>query len=87
MVTSQKPIQVTDDGFVVQVGGQDVEYLRLETAANLCGIHPQSLQRLYRNSANTDASRHGLKLGRTTYFSKDDLSRLGYSTSKQEGSN
>jgi hypothetical protein len=61
------------------------EYMRLEVAARHIGIHPQSLQRLYRNSGDSDDVRRGLKLGRTLFFSLTDLAALGYAQGGGEG--
>lgn len=66
----------------------DKTYWRLESASKIIGLHPQSLQRLYRNSGDTDdpevASRNevklrvGLKIGRGLFFSREHLEQLGY---------
>jgi len=73
-------IVLTDDGFV---SGGDT-YWRLEVAAAKVGIHPQSLQRIWRNSGFDDSDRTGLKLGRTLFFHADDLSSLGYPIRKEK---
>ena len=78
VTTTGERIEVTDEGFTVKLGDEDVGYLRLEVAAKLCGIHPQSLQRLWRTSNSTDATRIGTKLGRTCFFTLSDLAALGY---------
>ena len=61
---------VTEDGFSVG----DTQYLRLEVAARLVGLHPQSLQRLRRYGGAKD----GTKLGRILYFTTKDMEQLGY---------
>ena len=61
---------VTEDGFAVG----DTQYLRLEVAAHLVGLHPQSLARLRRYRGATT----GTKLGRTLYFTTKDMAELGY---------
>jgi hypothetical protein len=74
-------LEQTDDGIVVA----GVEYRRLEVAAVRIGLHPGSLQRLWRNSGATDEERNGLKLGRTLFFADSHLAQLGYSVRRQEG--
>jgi len=61
---------VTEDGFTVG----DTQYYRLEIAAHLVGLHPQSLARLRRYGGATT----GIKLGRTLYFTTKDMAELGY---------
>lgn len=73
MVTTGE-ITMTEVGF--EVDGR--EYWRLEVAAQRIGIHPQSLQRLWRNSGDTDDARVGLKLGRGLFFNQKHLATLGY---------
>lgn len=67
-------VVLTEEGFR---SGEDT-YWRVESAAALIGLHPQSLQRLYRQSGTTDYERVGLKIGRTLFFSAGQLSDLGY---------
>ena len=68
---------VTEDGFAVG----DTQYLRLEVAARLVGLHPQSLQRLRRYGGATA----GTKLGRSLYFTVKDMAELGYPINNGEG--
>jgi hypothetical protein len=72
-------VELTPEGFSVD----DTHFWRLESAARLIGIHPQSLQRLYRNSGDTDVTRVGLKLGRGLFFTRDHLSKLGYTIERE----
>ena len=74
-------VVLTEEGFR---SGQD-NYWRVESAAAMIGLHPQSLQRLYRESGISDYERAGLKIGRTLFFSANHLKSLGYPI--KEGSN
>ena len=65
---------LTEEGFR---SGPD-SYWRVESAAAMIGLHPQSLQRLYRESGISDYERAGLKIGRTLFFSANHLKSLGY---------
>ena len=73
---------VTTSGEITMIsGGFEVDghpYWHLETAARRIGIHPNSLQRLWRQSGDTDLDRVGLHIGRGLYFNSDHLARLGY---------
>ena len=73
-MVSTGEVMMTEQGF--EVDGH--AYWRLEVAAQRIGIHPQSLQRLWRNSGDTDDVRVGLKLGRGLYFNQKHLAKLGY---------
>ena len=72
---------MTTDGF--SAGG--TTYRRLEVAAARIGIHPQSLQRLWRNSGADATDRIGLKLGRQLFFADTHLHLLGYPVKHKEG--
>ena len=61
---------VTEDGFSVG----DTQYYRLEVAAHLVGLHPQSLQRLRRYGG----AMAGTKIGRILFFTAADMAELGY---------
>ena len=61
---------VNEDGFAVGT----TQYLRLEVAARLVGLHPQSLQRLRRYGGATA----GFKIGRILFFTAADMAELGY---------
>ena len=74
-------VVLTEEGFR---SGPD-SYWRVESAAAMIGLHPQSLQRLYRESGISDYERAGLKIGRTLFFSANHLKSLGYPI--KEGSN
>jgi len=74
-------VVLTEEGFR---SGPD-NYWRVESAAAMIGLHPQSLQRLYRESGISDYERAGLKIGRTLFFSAAHLESLGYPI--KEGSN
>ena len=73
-------VAVTTDGFTA--GG--TTYRRLEVAAARIGIHPQSLQRLWRNSGADATDRIGLKLGRQLFFADTHLYQLGYPVKKNK---
>ena len=73
-------VNLTETGF--RAG--DTEYWKLETAAALIGLHPQSLQRLYRYSGTNEYERQALKLGRTLFFNSRHLKELGYPIKKKE---
>ena len=70
-------VKKTAEGFT----SGTTKYYRLEVAASLTEppLHPQSLQRLYRQSGPTEEERKGLKLGRSVYFNAKQLADLGYS--------
>jgi hypothetical protein len=70
-------IKITEGGFV---SGKD-EYYRLEVAADILGLHPQSLQRKWRNSGHT----HGIKIGRVLFFHPEDLEKFTKKTRDNEG--
>ena len=44
------------------------------------GVHPETLKRAHRKSFR----RYGVRLGRNLYFTKQDLSNLGYKTREGE---
>ena len=67
-------IKMTDEGFSVG----SLQYWRLEAAASLVGLHPQSLNRVYRFSASSEEDRPGLKIGRTLFFNASHMAELGY---------
>jgi hypothetical protein len=73
-------VNVTKAGF--RAG--DTEYWRLEVAARKIGIHPQSLQRIYRNSGTDDYDRQGLRLGRQLFFKPSHLIALGYPIKEED---
>jgi hypothetical protein len=54
--------------------GQVQEYHKLETAAKMVGLYPESLRRAYRYKLGE----HGTKLPVGLYFTAEDLGKLGY---------
>jgi hypothetical protein len=84
LVTTEKrePIEETDEGFTLNPTGEVTPYYNVVAAASMIGIHPQSLERLWRNSGLTAKERTGIKVGRMCYFSLDHLASLGYGIKK-----
>ena len=74
LTKATEKVVLTKEGF--KVGS--TQYLRAEVASPLIGLHPQSLARVFRESGRSDEDRIGTKLGRTLFFTLEDLSRLGY---------
>jgi len=78
-------VHLTDEGFSeICECGVETRYMRLEVASRKAGLHPQSLQRANRNSAIAPSDRIGKQLGRTLFFTEDDLEKLGYLPKNEE---
>jgi len=75
----ERMITLTPEGIT---SGTD-EYLRLEVAARRVGLHPQSLNRLYRNSGIAEDDRQGLKIGGMLFFNEAHMESLGYPLSNE----
>lgn len=54
--------------------GQVREYHKLETAAKMVGLYPESLRRAYRYNLGE----HGTKFEVGLFFTAEDLGKLGY---------
>jgi hypothetical protein len=67
-------IELNSRGFVV---GEE-QYYHRRAAALRAGVHPDTLQRLWRDSGDTDIDRIGLKLGRSLFFTDTALADLGH---------
>ena len=78
-------ITVTPTGLVVgHPGGPQQRYYNRVVAADLAGIHPDTLQRLWHQAAWTDEERPGLKIARGLFFSSQHLTELGYQITPPE---
>ena len=78
-------ITVTHTGLVVgHPGGPQRRYFNRVVAADLAGIHADTLQRLWHQAAWTDEERPGLKIARGLFFSRENLIELGYTITPPE---
>ena len=82
---SECAITVTPTGLLVgHPGGPQRRYYNRVVAADLAGIHPDTLQRLWHQAAWTDEERPGLKIARGLFFTREDLLELGYTITPPE---
>lgn len=72
-------VQVTEDGF--KVGS--TQYFNLSSVASKSGMHPDSINRLWRYSGDSDQNRVGVKL-RGLFFTEKDMEKLNHPFKKTE---
>lgn len=73
-------IRVTEDGFTV---GEKTKYWNLSAVASKTGLHPDSINRLWRYSGDSDQNRTGVKL-RGLFFTEEDMEKLKHPFKKPE---
>tara|TARA_Y100001951_G_scaffold7813_1_gene4959 strand:- start:324 stop:596 length:273 start_codon:yes stop_codon:yes gene_type:complete len=65
---------------LIECGGEETRYYDLVEASKLVGMNSESLRRVYRENLGNI----GHKIGRTLFFTVQDLERFGYSVTAEE---